>query len=93
MAQMLQARFGAALALSALLLAAVFMMQLYTPLRLTTSLLGSFLGALEEYNTDLDSLPSSSTTRSAVEVVHSLQSILIVTTTTVYLVPRATRLA
>ena len=65
---MLQARFGAALALSALLLAAVFMMQPYTPPRLTTSLLESFLGALEEYNTDLDSLPSSSTTRSAVEV-------------------------
>jgi hypothetical protein len=68
MAQMLQARFGAALALSALLLAAVFMMQPSTPPRLTTSLLESFLGALEEYNTDLDSLPSSSTTRSAVEV-------------------------
>ena len=68
MAQMLQARFGAALALSALLLAAVFMMQPHTPPRLTTSLLESFLGALEEYNTDLDSLPSSSTTRSAVEV-------------------------
>ena len=57
-----------ALALSALLLAAVFMMQPHTPPRLTTSLLESFLGALEEYNTDLDSLPSSSTTRSAVEV-------------------------
>ena len=55
MAQMLQARFGAALALSALLLAAVFMMQPHTPPRLTTSLLESFLGALEEYNTDLDS--------------------------------------
>ena len=51
MAQMLQARFGAALALSALLLAAVFMMQPHTPPRLTTSLLESFLGALEEYNT------------------------------------------
>ena len=65
---MLQARFGAALALSALLLAAVFMMQPHTPPRLTTSLLELFLGALEEYNTDLDSLPSSSTTRSAVKV-------------------------
>ena len=60
---MLHARFGAALALSALLLAAVFMMQPYTPQLLTTSLLESFLGALEECNTDLDSLPSSSTTR------------------------------